>query len=64
MNTNPVRQYPEEQDFQVREQTVKPGDSVYFFENAVNAQRTCGVIVEKMMTKQYKVGMETTNIPR
>ena len=32
----------------------KPGDSVDF-ENTLNPQRTCGVIVEQMMTKQYRV---------
>ena len=26
-----------------------------FFENTVNPQRTCGIIVEQMMTKQYIV---------
>ena len=33
----------------------KPWDSVDFFKNMVNPQRTCGVIVEKVMHKQYKV---------
>ena len=33
----------------------KPGDSVIFFKNMVNPQRTHGVIIEKVMDKQYKV---------
>ena len=26
-----------------------------FFENTVNTQRTCGVVVEQMIAKQYRV---------
>ena len=33
----------------------KPEESVDFFENTVNPQRTCGIIVEKMRTKQCRV---------
>ena len=33
----------------------KPGDSVDFFKNTENPQRTCGVIKEQVMEKQYKV---------
>ena len=32
-----------------------PGDSVDFFENTENPQRTHGVIVEQIMGKQYRV---------
>ena len=32
-----------------------PGDRVNFFANTVNPQRTCGVIVEQMIGKQYRV---------
>ena len=27
-----------------------------FFKNMVNSQRTCGVIVEQVMGKQYRIG--------
>ena len=33
----------------------KPDDCVNFFKNTVNPQRTCGVIIEQVMEKQYKV---------
>ena len=33
----------------------RPGDSVDFFKNMVNPQRTCGMIIEQVMDKQYKV---------
>ena len=33
----------------------KPWDSVDFFKNTVNPQRACGVIIEQVTKKQYKV---------
>ena len=32
----------------------KPGDSVNFFKNTINPQRTHGVIIEQVTEKQYK----------
>ena len=47
VNKNRVSKYENTQ--------YKPGDSVDFFKNTVNPQRTCGVIVEQVMAKKYRV---------